>query len=295
MHTHNPPDILFLIAGFYKLLGKRFVYDHHDLSPELYTARFGKRGMMRDLLVMGEKAACGLADHVIATNESYKQVEMQRGGVAADRITVVRNGPNLNRFYPVPPNLELRSRASILLGYIGVIGPQDGVDYLLRAIHHLVYDLKQEDFFCVIIGRADKPDVLEALARELQIEKYVWFTGWISYEDVLCYLSTVDIGVDPDPSNPFNDRCTMIKMMNYMAMSKPIVAFDLPEHRVTAREAALYARPNDELDFARQIVTLIEDPDLRKQMGDAGRLRIETELAWPFQAGHLVEMYENLA
>jgi glycosyltransferase involved in cell wall biosynthesis len=296
VHTHNPPDIMFVVAGFYKLLGKRFVYDHHDLGPELYDARFGYRGhwLVRQMLIASEKIACRLADQVIATNESYKAMEMKRDRVPAGRISVVRNGPDLKRFHPVPGDPQLRSRATTLLGYVGAMGPQDGVDYLLRAIRHLVYDLHQRDIFCVIIGAGDSLEELKTLPPVLGIEDYIWFTGWVTYENLLCYLSTIDIGMDPDPSNPFNDRCTMIKIMNYMTMSKPIVAFDLPEHRVTAGEAALYARPNDELDFARQIATLIADPQRRQRMGETGRQRIENELAWPYQARKLVQAYDLL-
>ena len=212
----------------------------------------------------------------------------------AERITIVRNGPDLKIFHPVPADPELRRRAGTLIGYIGIMGPQDGVDYLLRAIKHLVLDFGQEDVFCVIIGKGDELENLKQLAHRLDIEKYVWFTGWVSYDDLLCYLSTIDIGADPDPSNPFNDRCTMIKMMNYMTMSKPIVAFDLPEHRFTAGESAAYPRPNSELDFAREISSLIDDPELRRRMGQLGRRRIETELAWPFQAEHLLQAYATV-
>ncbi len=296
VHTHNPPDILFLVAGFYKLFGKQFVYDHHDLGPELYDARFAGRGswLVHQMLVLGEKVACRLADRVIATNESYKRIEMARSGVPATRITVVRNGPELKKFHLVPGDPELRRRAGTLLGYIGVMGPQDGVDYLLRSLKHLVYDLGQTDVFCVIIGRGDTLDELQAMAHELKLDPYVWFTGWVSYEDLLCYLSTIDIGMDPDPSNAFNDACTMIKIMNYMALAKPVVAFDLPEHRVTAGEAAVYARPNDEMDFACQIAALMRDPERRAQMGRTGIRRIEEELAWPYQAQRLILAYDEM-
>jgi glycosyltransferase involved in cell wall biosynthesis len=296
VHTHNPPDILFLIAGFYKLFGKRFVYDHHDLGPELYDARFGGHGnwLVHQMLVWGEKIACGLADRVIATNESYKVMEMTRSHVPPERISVVRNGPDVTNFHLVPGDPGLRDRAGTLLGYVGVMGPQDGVDYLLRSLHHLVHDLEHTDVFCVIIGRGDTMEQLKAMAHDLNIEPYIWFTGWVTYDDMLCYLSTIDIGVDPDPSNAFNDRCTMIKIMNYMALGKPVVAFDLPEHRVTADSAAVYARPNDELDFARQIAALIADPQRRAIMGQAGLRRVETQLAWPFQAQELLRAYGDL-
>ena len=296
LHAHNPPDTFFLVAAFYKLLGKRFVYDHHDLAPEMYYARFRGSGnrLVYQALVLLERLSCRLADHVIATNESYKAVEMERGRVPAERITIVRNGPDLERLQPVERDPALRQSTNTILGYVGTMGPQDGVDYLLRALHHLIYDLDRHDVFCVIIGKGDMLPELKALAKELHIEEYTWFTGWIPDEELIRYLSTADICVDPDPSNPFTDRCTMIKMMEYMALGKPIVAFDLPEHRVTAQDAAVYARPNDELDFARQIAALMDDPQRRQKMGQMGRERVETELAWAYQEKHLLEAYEAL-
>lgn len=296
IHAHNPPDTMFLIAAFYKLFGKRFVYDHHDLCPEVYYARFGEGSShcVCDMLVLFEKLTCRLADHVIATNESYKAMEMERGRVPAEHITIVRNGPDLERVQLVAPDTSLRQRASTILGYVGVMGPQDGVDYLLRAIHNLVYKLNRTDVFCVITGKGDARPELKGLASQLEIEEYVWFTGWVPDEDLFRYLSTADVCLDPDPSNPFNNRSTMIKMMEYMALGKPIVAFDLPEHRITAQDGAMYARPNDELDFARQIAALMDDPERGKKMGQRGRQRIETELAWPYQEKHLLEAYEAL-
>ncbi len=295
IHAHCPPDTFVLIAAFYKLLGKRFVFDHHDLAPEMYYyARFRNGGsrLVYHTLVLLEKLSCRLADRVIATNESYKAVEMERGRVPEERVTVVRNGPDLERLQPVEPDPALRQRANTILAYVGGMGPQDGVDYLLRALHHLIYNLHRYDVFCVIVGQGDVLPDLKALARELHIEEYVWFTGWIPDEDMIRCLSTADICVDPDPSNPFNDRCTMVKMMEYMALGKPTVAFDLPEHRVTAQDAAVYARPNDELDFAQHIAVLMDDPERRKRMGQIGRERIETELAWPCQEKYLLEAYE---
>jgi glycosyltransferase involved in cell wall biosynthesis len=296
IHAHNPPDTFFLIAAFYKLFGKQFVYDHHDLAPEMYYARFrdGGNRLVYHTLVLLEKATCRLANHVIATNESYKAVEMERGRAPAERITIVRNGPDLERLQPVEPDHTLRQRANTILGYVGSMAPHDGVDYLLGALQHLIYDLDGRDVFCVIIGQGTMLPELKALARKLHIEEYVWFTGFISDKDLIRYLSTADICVDPDPSNPFTDRSTMTKMMEYMALGKPIVAFDLPEHQVTAQDAAVYARPNDELDFARQIATLMDDPERCERMGQIGRERIETELAWLYQEKHLLEAYEAL-
>ena len=185
-------------------------------------------------------------------------------------------------------------RGAVIIGYIGVMGHQDGLDYLLRSLHQLVTIQGRSDFFCIIIGKGSALAALKAYARQLGLDQCVWFTGFIPETDVIRYLSTVDICVDPDPSNSFNDRCTMIKMMEYMALSKPIVAFDLPEHRVTAGQAALYARPNDEMDFARQIETLMDDPELRKKMGRSRQgNRVENECARAtIRRKHLIDAYK---
>jgi glycosyltransferase involved in cell wall biosynthesis len=296
VHAHNPPDTFVFIAAFFKLFGKRFVFDHHDLAPEMYRARLADGGgsLVYRILVLFERLTCRLADHVIASNGSYKAMDMARGGVPAERITVVRNGPDLRRLQPVAPDAALRQKASTIIGYVGALGRQDGLDYLLRAIRHLVYDLGRQDVYCVVVGSGTTLPELKALAEELQIGQYMWFTGWVSDEDLIRYLSTADMCVDPDPSNPFSDRSTMIKMLEYMALGKPIVAFDLPEHRVSAQDAAVYACPNDELDFARQIASLIDDPERRKRMGEAGRRRVIEELAWPHQQKHLLRAYEVL-
>ena len=184
--------------------------------------------------------------------------------------------------------------AGTILGFVGLMAPQDGVDYLLRALHQLAHVLKKDDFYCVIIGKGSAMDDMKRIANELNIADKVMFTGFIPEADKFRYLSTVDICMDPDPSNAFNDRCTMIKMMEYMAMGKPIVAFDLPEHRVTADEAALYARPNDELDFASKIAALMENPEKRKTMGRFGRERVENMLSWAKQKDYLLEVYEKV-
>jgi len=296
VHTHNPPDTFVFIAAFYKLLGKRFVYDHHDLAPEAYYARFGSSDnrLVHHALVLFERLSCRLADHVIATNQSYRMVEMQRGHVPEQRITIVRNGPDLNHLQTVEPDPDLRRLGKTIIGWAGRMGFQDGVDYLLGALRHLVYDLGRTDFLCVLVGAGDASPSMKSLTEQLGLADYVLFTGWVEHTEVARYLSAADIGVAPEPSNSYNDRSTMIKMMEYMALGKPIVAFDLPEHRVTAQDAALYARPNDESDFARHIVALMDDPERRKRMGQRGRERIETELAWPYQEKHLLEAYEAL-
>lgn len=296
IHAHNPPDTFALIAAPYKLLGKRFIFDHHDLSPEMYDARFRGEGnsLVRRTLLLLEQLTFHLADYVLATNQSYKEIAIGRGGVAEHRVAIVRNGPELNRVQQVPADRTLREKAKTVIGYVGVMGAQDGVDYLIRALSHLVHDLGRRDFYCVIIGKGDALPSLKALAQELELDPYVCFTGRVSDEDLMRYLSTADICVDPDPSNPFNDRSSMIKMTEYMALGKPIVAFALPEHVVTAQSAALYAQPNEERELAAKLAELMDAPGRRAEMGRIGRERIEKELAWHHQASKLLGVYEQI-
>lgn len=298
VHAHHPPDTFVLIGAFYKLLGKRYVLDHHDLAPELYYARFGGTGnriVYRALLVF-EKLACRLADHVIATNQSYAAVEMQRGHVPQQRISIVRNGPDLTELCCPGADSVLAKKGKTILGYVGVMGTQDGVDHLLRALHHLIHDLGRTDFYCILVGSGDALPGLESLTQQLRLTDYVSFTGWVNKQaDVARYISSMDVCVAPEPSDPYNDRSTAAKVMEYMALGKPTVAFNLPEHRFTAQGAALYAQPNDELDFARQIAVLMDDPERRRKMGLVGRERVESELAWSHQAKHLLGAYTSLA
>ena len=295
IHAANPPDTLVLVAACYKLLGKRFVYDHHDLVPELYRAMGRGNRLLYRVLLMLEKLSLRWADHVIATNQSYKVMEMERGLVSEDRITIVRNAPDLTGRHEAEPVQALRQKGKTILGYLGVMGFQDGVDYLLRAMHHLVHDLGRTDVFLILIGGLGSArSSLKQLATDLRLDDYVWFTGWVTDADLLRYVATADICVDPDPSNPFNDRSTMTKMMEYMAHAKPIVAFDLPEHRVTAQTAAVYVRGNDEHGFARALAELMDDPARREVMGMFGYERVTTALSWRHSAQNLVSAYRRL-
>jgi glycosyltransferase involved in cell wall biosynthesis len=295
VHAHNPPDTLVAVGAFHKLLRKRFVFDHHDLAAEMYLARSGEQGNALVVRVLRslERLSCRLADHIIVTNESYRSWDAQIAGIPLSRITVVRNGPDPDRRAPVGADPVLRARAGTIIGYLGVMGRQDGVDHLLRAVWHLVHDLGRTDVLCIVIGRGDALPSLRRLAAELGIEDKVWFTGYVSEEQLIRYLCTADVCVDPDPSNPFNDRSTMLKMMDYMALGRPVVAFDLPEHRVTARSAALYVAPNDDLALARAVDELMENPERRRTMGEAGRTRVEQELAWRHSVPHLLRVYES--
>jgi glycosyltransferase involved in cell wall biosynthesis len=298
VHAHNPPDTFVFIAGFYRLLfGKRFVYDHHDLSPEMYRARFPHGGtqLVYDVLVLLEQLTYRLADHVLVTNQSYKKVAMERGRVPEERITIVRNGIELNRLgAQIEPNRDLRQLGKTVIGYVGVMGHQDGVDYLLHALHHLVSALGRTDFHCVLIGGGDAWESLKALAQSLDLNGYVQFTGFVFGEDLLRYLAAADICVDATPSNPYSDRSTLVKIIEYMSLGKPIVAFDLPEHRFTAGEAAIYVAPNNVRDFARAVAQLMDDPQRRASLGTLGRSRTKKQLAWEYSALHLIDAYQRI-
>ncbi|MBS1128209.1 MAG: glycosyl transferase group 1 [Nitrospirae bacterium] len=295
IHLNNPPDTLWTIAALYKLLGKKVVFDHHDLSPELYLSRYGikgeGKGMIYRTLLLLEKINLKIADVVIATNESYRASDIRRGNLDERKVFIVRNGPDLNRVRLTASDERLKSMNKKILAYIGIMGPQDGVDYLIRALHHLVYGLGRTDFYCVLIGKGDSLESLKTLAHDLKIDEHVWFTGFIPDADVIRYLSTADICVDPDPSSPLNDVSTWIKIMEYMALEKPIVTFDLKETRFSAGDAALYVRPNDEEGFAQAIVTLMDDAELRRQMGKRGRERVERELHWGIVKQNLLDAY----
>ncbi len=296
VHSHNPPDTMFVIGAFFKLFGKRYVFDHHDLSPEMYNARFGGNGnkLVFRALVLIERLSCIVADEVIATNESYREIEMRRDKVSPNHITIVRNGPELGRIKIVDPDPELKAMHKTIIGYVGIMGYQDGVDYLIRAFHHLVHELKRTDFYAVLVGTGDAWHDLRKLTTKLDLDDYVHFTGTISDADLRRYLSSADICVDPDPSNPFNDRSTMIKVTEFMALSKPIVAFDLTENRFTAQQAAVFVSANDEHAFARALADLMDDPERQVRMGAFGRRRIEESLAWVHWSPKLLDVYESL-
>ena len=297
IHAHNPPDSFVFIALFYKLFGKRFVYDHHDLSPEMYAARFpgGGRPMVFRALVWLEKLSCLCADHVIVTNESYKKVAIERGHVPEARLTIVRNGVDLNRVtVAVEPDPALRQMGKTIIGYVGVMGLQEGVDYLLRALHFLIHGLRRTDFYCIIVGFGDALENLKTLAQELSLQDFVRFTGPVFGEGLRRILSAADICVDPSPANPYTDQSTMLKIMEYMSLGKPMVVFDLLEHRFTARGAAVYVTPNDERAFARAIAQLMDDRDLRIALGTCGSGRIKTQLAWEYSIPHLLAVYRKI-
>lgn len=293
VHACNPPDLLFLPALWLKRRGARFVFDQHDLVPELYLARFG-RG--EDLLYRAvralERRTYRAADVVLATNESYRDVALRRGGRRPADVFVVRSAPDVHRFHPVPPEPALKRGKPHLLCYLGVMGPQDGVDYALRSLAKLRDRLGRSDWHAVFVGAGDTFDAMVELSRALGLAEQVQFTGRIPDADLVRYLSTADVCLSPDPHNPLNDVSTMNKVLEYMVMGRPIVSFDLKEARVSAGDAAVYAPANDEDEFAALIALLLDDPDRRARMGKAGQERIGGRLSWRNSQQSLLAAYE---
>lgn len=292
VHACNPPDLLFLVARRLKRRGARFVFDQHDLVPELYLSRFarGKDALYRAVCAL-ERLTYRAADVVIATNESYREVAIRRGGKRQEDVFVVRSAPAVERFHEVPAEPQLKRGKPYLLCYLGVMGPQDGVDYALRSLAALRDDLGRHDWHAVFVGSGDTFTEMVDLAFRLGLGDRVEFTGRVSDEDLLRYLSTSDVCLSPDPSNPLNDVSTMNKVMEYMAMSRPIVSFDLREARVSAGDAAVYAPANDELEFAKLVDRLLDDPEERRRMGETGRARVAGPLSWSRSQESLLAAY----
>ncbi len=296
VHVHTPPDMTAMIAIMYQLIGKQFVFDHHDLSPELYLARRGddRPNSVYKTLLFFERLACRRADRLIATNETQRGIQVDRCGANPVKCQVVRNGPNeffLNEVTPIP---ELRVPGQIVLGYVGVIGLQDGVDYMIRVLHELRFRHKREDFIAVIVGSGPVIGELKQLAQDLDVADKIRFTGMIPFPSVPAYIASFDICFTPDPSNAYNDSCTTIKTMEYMALRKPTVCFRTRENELTAGEAALYANDNDIGDFSLATIRLMDDPALRENMGTIARDRIDNGLTWEHQSVRLVTLYDEL-
>ena len=294
LHACNPPDDIFVLGALAKLFGKRFLFDHHDANPELYMAKFGRRGFFYWVLRLLELMTFRTADAVIATNESYRRIATTRGGVASGRVHVVRSGPSLERLRSGPPVERWRNQRRFLVAYVGVMGRQEGIPYLLEAAHHIRIERGRNDTQFCLVGGGTELEALQARSLELGLGEVVTFTGRVPDETMLEVLNTADVCVNADPLDPMNDISTMNKIMEYMALGKPIVQFDLTEGRVSAQDASLYARPNDARDLGEKILMLLDDQALRARMGAVGRSRIETELEWRYEAPKLLAAYDSL-
>jgi glycosyltransferase involved in cell wall biosynthesis len=294
IHACNPPDLFFVIGAFFKLLGKKFVFDHHDINPELYEAKFGRRDLFWKLMVAMERTTFQLADVSLATNESYKRIAIERGGMPPDKVFVVRSGPSLERMKAGVPHDHLKRGRRYLVGYVGVMGRQEGIDLLLESARVIVRELGRTDVHFGLVGGGTSLEEMKALAVEKGIADFVTFTGRVPDAEMLAMLNTADVCVNPDVANEMNDKSTMNKIMEYMALGKPIVQFDLTEGRFSARDASLYAAKNDPRDMAAKIVELLDDPQKREAMGAFGRARVENELEWKYEVPKLLAAYDAL-
>ena len=295
IHACTPPDNIFLIGMLYKAIaGKRFLFDHHDINPELYEAKFGRRDLLYRLVRLSERLTFLTADVSVATNESYRRIALERGRMAPERVFVVRSGPSLERLKILPPLPQWKRGRKYLVGYVGVMGAQEGIPYLLEAARHIVRDQGREDVQFMLAGGGPALEQMRRLNSQMGLEPYVEFLGRVPDQTLLEVLNTADVCVNCDEVNAMNDKSTMNKIMEYMALAKPIVQFELTEGRFSAREASLYARPNDARDFAQKIVTLLDDPRRRERMGQFGRDRVERQLAWQYEAPKLLAAYDAL-
>jgi glycosyltransferase involved in cell wall biosynthesis len=294
VHACNPPDTLFLIGAFYKLFGKKFLFDHHDINPELYEAKFQRRDFFYRLMLLLERLTFKTADVSVATNESYRQIAISRGGLKPNQVFVVRSGPDLSRLKITPPEPKLKNGRRYLVGYVGVMGRQEGIDGLLQAVNHIVYELKRTDVQFGLVGGGTELAAMRALAKQLGVDDYITFTGRVPDDQLLAMLNTADVCVNPDVANEMNDKSTMNKIMEYMALGKPIVQYDLTEGRVSAQDASLYAARNDPKDLARKIVELLDNEPMRLRMGQIGLERVKTTLAWEHEAPRLLAAYDAL-
>ena len=290
VHASNPPDFLLLAALSLRRRGARFVFDHHDLMPELCLTRFGeRRRLLHRVALTAERIGFRVADVVLCTNESYREIALRRGRRRPDDVFVVRNGPDLERFRPVPPDRSLKRGRAHLIAYLGVMAPQDGVDHAVRALAKLRE--RREDWRAIFLGDGECLEDLRALVRELRLDDLVEFPGWTYDDGVRRVLSTADVCLAPDPPNPLNELSTMVKIVEYMAMSRAVVSYDLRESRRSAEGAAVYAHPGDIGEFADKVDELLSDPGRRERMGRIGRQRVEAELAWDHSARRLLAAY----
>lgn len=298
IHAANPPDTFVFIAALFKPFGVRFVYDQHDLAQEMYRARYSGRNKpaIERALRFCERCSYRIADHVVVANASYREIAMRRGGVDGSRISIVRNGPDARQLeHRAEAKAGLAKPGTMLIAYLGLMGVQDGVDHLILALHRLVHDLGREDVRCLLIGSGEEEQNLREMTHKLGLDAYIRFMGFIPDPAYIPYLLAADICVDPDPFSEYNDCSTMVKVMDYMALAKPIVAFDLRETRRSAAGAALYVKPNDELEFAKGLAHLVDHPEQRAAMGAIGRARVEGALSWSASAECLLRAYSNFA
>jgi glycosyltransferase involved in cell wall biosynthesis len=296
LHAANPPDLFFLLAAPFRRLGKRFVYDQHDLSPEIFTAKFGGRARwLHRLLLWLERCSYRLADLVIVTNESFRRLATTRGRCLPEKVAVVRNNPDLNRFNCGSLQPKFKQGAAFLAVYAGIMGTKAGVDRLIRAAYHIVHVRGRKDVHFTLLGDGECRPALQQLARSLQLEPFISWPGFVGDQDLLAWLSTADVCLAPDPPNAANQLSTSTKLMEYMGCGKPTVCFDLKEARYSAGSAAAYVRRDDCSLFGDAIMELLDDPALRRRMGQVGLERVRQELNWEHSRRALLDAYRHLS
>lgn len=295
IHACNPPETFWLLAWFWRPFGKRFLFDHHDLSPEMYAAKFERTGglMYRGLLFL-ERMTFRTADVVITTNESHKKIAVERGGKKPDDVFVVRSGPDVTRFKRYAPDMSWKQGKRFMLVYLGEMCKQDGVDDMVRAVRHLRDEFGRGDFQAVFVGGGPEQPLIKAYAAEIGVDDCCHFTGRVSDDDLCRILSSADLAVDPDPKTDWSDKSTMNKIMEYMFFGLPIVAYDLIEHRVSAQNAAVYAASDTEQALAEAIDGLLNDPERRKTMSEYGAHRVREKLVWQHSVPPLLAAYGQL-
>jgi glycosyltransferase involved in cell wall biosynthesis len=295
IHACNPPDLIYLVAVFHKaLFGKKFIFDQHDLNPELYELKFGKRGFFHTLLCHFERRTFRWADASIATNQTFKRIAVERGGMDPDKVWIVKSYPDLARFKRIDAPPALRASFKHLIGYVGIIAPQDGVDLLVKAMAHIVKVEGRADCGCVIIGDGPEFENLKAMVQDLGIAPHVKFTGFLRGTELLANMSALDVGVIPDPPNACNDKLSMNKVFEYMALGLPFVQFNLPQSRSEAGDAALVAAECTPEALAHVILELVDDPEGRKRMSAYGLDRATREFQWANEKDSLLEAYASV-
>ena len=294
IHGCNPPDDIYMVARRFKKKGVDYVFDHHDICPELFEAKFGKAsGLLYKSQLWLERQTYKHCAFAFVTNESYKQIAISRGGMKEDKVFVLRSGPKLERLKITPAKSEIKRGRRFMVGYVGVIGQQEGIEYLLKAAKYIKEELHRDDIFWGVVGGGPHLEALRKQSHEMGLDDILEFTGRVSDEVLLDFLNTADVCVNSDEYNAMNDKSTMNKILEYMALGKPIVQFDLTEGRFSAQEASLYAEPNNAIDMADKIIQLLDNPAKRKEMSEYGRQRIVNELSWEHTSRALLEGYDN--
>ena len=292
IHGCNPPDLIFITALFFKLLGVKYVFDHHDINPELYISKFEKKGFFYKLMIFFEKVTFKIANYSIATNDSYKKIAIERGKMSPDKVQVVRSGPKLDRLKIIDPIQSLKKGKRYLIGYVGVIGEQEGLDLLLESAKYILS--QRDDVHFAIVGGGTHLDEIKKIANKMGLSDHFDFYGRVDDQTMIEVLNTADICVNPDKPTAMNDLSTMNKIMEYMALKKPIVQYNLKEGKFSAQEASLYAKNTDPKNFADKIMMLCDDGDLRKKMGDFGYKRVVEDLSWDIESVKLIDFYKKV-